>query len=491
LTVADVLQGYKEIPEEDRKKADVFFAQGAKVAGTGNYEYAIEMYLSGLAIDPDAKEAHQALREISMKRKASGGKDLGFIDKMQIKRPGKDDAENMLRAERLLSYDPGNTDNMLRLIKSAHKAGFYDTVLWMGPILQKANGDSGRNEDINKYLVLRDIYVDLKLWKQATDACQRAMNMRPDDMELQRIVKDLGAMDTMKTGNYLEMGSFRDSIKNMSAQRKLIEQDMDIRDMDVIARQIKEAEADYQADPNEAGKLSKLVDALVRSEMAEHEARAAELLQQWYEKTAQFRFRLALGKIRINQLRRQDRAELSRLRQGSKAAQESKDPKAIAEYNDLVEQYKRFQKNRNEQELKEFQLFSENYPTDMTYRYEWGVRLFALERYHDAIAMFQQARSDPKLRVDASTYLGRAFMSCGFGEEAVDTLKTVIDEYELRGDARSKELFYWYGNALELKGEAASALKSYSQLVQWDFNYRDVQARIKRLRAPQPGSAGG
>lgn len=490
--MADVLQGYKEIPEEDRKKADVFFAQGAKVAGTGNYEYAIEMYLQGLAIDPDSKNAHQYLREISMKRKASGGKDLGMFEKMKLKgAKTKDDLEAMLKAERLLCYDPGNTDNMLRLIKSAHKAGFYDTVLWMGPILQKANADSGRGEDANKYLALRDIYVDLKLWKQATEACQRALNMRPDDMELQRIVKDLGAMDTMKTGNYLEMGSFRDSIKDMGAQRKLIEQDMNIHDADVIMRQIKDAEAEYQADPTEAGKLTKLVDALVRSEMMEHENRAIELLQQWYEKTAQFRFRLTMGKIKINQLRRQDRSELSRLRQLSKVAQQSKDPKAIAEYNTAVAQYKQFQKDRNEEELKEFQLFAENYPTDVTYRYESAVRLFALERYQDAIALFQQARNDPKLRVDASTYLGRAFMACGFGEEAVETLKGTIDEYELRGDARSKELFYWYGNAMELKGDAAAALKSYSLLVQWDFNYRDVQARIKRLRGAAPGPAAG
>lgn len=491
--MADVPQGYQDIPEEDRKKADVFFTRGAAVAGTGNYEYAIEMYLQGLAIDPDSKEAHQALREISLKRKASGGKDFGMFEKMKLKSAKtKDDLEAMLKAERLLAYDPGNCENMLALLKAAHKAGFYDTVLWMGPILQKANGDSGRGEDIAKYHALRDIYVDLKLWKQATDAAQRALSMRPDDMELQRIVKDLGAMDTMKKGNYLEGESFRKSIRNMDAQRKLIEQDMDIRDADVIARQIRDAEAEYQADPREAGKLSKLVDALVRSETMENENRAIELLQQWYEKTGQFRFRLTMGKIRINQLRRQERAELSRLRQAGKAAQEAKDPKAAAEYNDLVAQYKQFQKEKNQEELKEFQLFSENYPTDMGYRFEMGVRLFAIDRHDEAIAAFQQARSDPKLRVDASTYLGRAFMACGFSDEAVDTLKVTIDEYEIRGDARSKELFYWYGNALELKGDAPTALKAYSQLVQWDFNYRDIQARIKRLRgAAQPGPTAG
>lgn len=491
--MADGVQGYKQIPIEDRKKADVFFAQGAKVAGTGNYDYAIEMYLQGLNVDPDSKEAHQALREISLKRKASGGKDFGMFEKMKLKgAKTKDDHETMLKFERLLAYDPGNTDNMLGLMKAAHKAGYYDTVLWIGPILQKANGDSGRGEDIAKYHALRDIYVDLKRWKLATDAAQRALNMKPDDMELQRIVKDLGAMDTMDKGGYAEGASFRDSIKNMDAQRKLIEQDMDIRDADVIARQIRDAEAEYNADPNEPGKLSKLVDALVKSESMANENRAIELLQQWYERTSQFRFRLTMGKIKINQLRRQERAERARLRQMAKAAQDSKDPKDVEAYNAAVAEYKQFTAEQNQEELKEFQLFAENYPTDMTFRYEAGIRLFNLNKCDEAIAVLQQARTDPKLRVDASTYLGRAFMACGFNDEAVDTLKGTIDEYELRGDARSKELFYWYGNALEMKGDATTALKSYSQLVQWDFNYRDVQARIKRLRAaaqPQPPSA--
>jgi len=54
---------YRDIPEEDRKKAKVFFDRGKVVAGTGNYEYAIEMLLQGLNVDPEAKDIHQELRE--------------------------------------------------------------------------------------------------------------------------------------------------------------------------------------------------------------------------------------------------------------------------------------------------------------------------------------------------------------------------------------------------------------------------------------------
>src|SRR4051794_15593155 len=116
--VSDIPQGYRDIPEADRRKAKDFFDRGATVAGTGNYEYAIEMFLQGFALDPDAVEAHQTLRDISMKRKASGGKTLGMIESMKLKRSGKDDKLNMLNAEKLLAYDPGNTDHMLSLMNS-------------------------------------------------------------------------------------------------------------------------------------------------------------------------------------------------------------------------------------------------------------------------------------------------------------------------------------------------------------------------------------
>src|SRR5271170_640991 len=97
------------IPDDDRRKAQTFFDRGATVAGTGNFEYAIEMYLQGLGYDPEAVEAHQALRDISLKRKASGGRALGMMEvKFKYSRSTKDDKVNMLNQEKCLSYDPGN-----------------------------------------------------------------------------------------------------------------------------------------------------------------------------------------------------------------------------------------------------------------------------------------------------------------------------------------------------------------------------------------------
>jgi tetratricopeptide (TPR) repeat protein len=468
-SVSDIPQGYRDIPEADRRKAKDFFDRGATVAGTGQYDYAIEMFLQGFALDPDAVEAHQTLRDISLKRKASGGKALGFMEAMKLKRSGKDEKQNMLNAEKLLANDPGNTDHMQTLMNAALEAGFYDTVLWIGPILQKANSESSKPE-FAKFIALKDTYKSLQRWQLATEACQYAVMLRPDDMDLQTELKNLGAQETMSKGKYGEAKSFRESIKDMEGQKKLLERDSDVRTDDVISRQINEAMTEWEAQPDEPGKVMKLVEALVKSERTENENKAIDLLAATYERTRQFRFRLAVGKIKMRQL---DRAERS-MREAI-----TKNPSDDAQ----KAEYKQFIRDKAEEELKEYSLFAENYPTDLSYKYEMGRRLFMLERFSEAIPVFQTARQDPKIRVDAGVFLGRSFLEAGFVDEAVDTIRQLIEEYQLKGDTRSKEMYYWFARALEQQNETQAAIKAYSQVAQWDFNYRDVQTRIKRLRS--------
>jgi len=469
----DLAKQYKAIPKEDQEKAAQFFTRGQTVANTGNFEYAIEMYLQGLAIDPESSEAHQQLRDFSLKRKASGGKALGMFQAMKLK-GGKDEKEALLNAEKLLAYDPGNTNHMVTLLQAALRGGFFDTVLWIGPILLRANKDSGKGESFDKYILLKNAYKMLERYKEATEAAQFAAAMRPDDMDLGKELKDLASWQTMAAGKYGSAKSFRESVRDMDKQHRLMEGDTDVRTADMMSRQIAEAEAEWQAEPNEPGKIGKLVDLLVKLEQPESDQRAIEILEAAFENSRQYRFKFRIGQIRISQLARQER----NLRQA--VAQNPGDESIKREYND-------FAKERAEQELQIYQEAAENYPTDSGLRYNVAVRMFQLGHHNDAIPIFQQARSDPKYRTDASVALGRSFLDAGFVDEAVDTFRELIEGYELKGDAKSVMMTYWYGRALEQKGDVQAALKAYSQVAQWNFNYLDVQARIKRLRsAPSP-----
>jgi tetratricopeptide (TPR) repeat protein len=274
----------------------------------------------------------------------------------------------------------------------------------------------------------------------------------------------------MDQGKYGKAKSFRESVRDMDTQHKLLDQDKDVRSGDLLTRAIREAEAEWQAEPNEPGKLSKYVDALLKTERPEEENKAIEVLEDAYQRTKQFRWRQRVGLIKFGQLKRMDRSMREEIQKNPTNPE-------------LKQRYVEFVKERAETELGELTQWVEAYPTDTRFRFEMAQRLFALGRHDEAIPVFQHVRNDPKFRVEATSFLGRSFLENKFVEEAVETLKASIDEYQLKGDEKSKEMYYWYARALEEQPDIPAALKAYSQVAQWDFNYRDVQGRIKRLRA--------
>ncbi|HEX8342627.1 MAG TPA: hypothetical protein VF624_17120, partial [Tepidisphaeraceae bacterium] len=393
--------------------------------------------------------------------------------KMKL-RYGRDDKANMLLAEKFLAYDPGNTGRMLEMLQHAVKLGAMETVMWVGPLLLKANLDSGKPE-LGKFIALKDAYVGIQQWQHAADAAQRALQMRPDDMNLQNEVKNLGARQTMKAGGYEKGGSFVNSVKNMGDQKRLMTEDTDVRSLDVLQLQIQDARLEFNREPNEPGKINKLVDALVKTEQVEYENEAMTVLEEAFARSKQFRFRARLGQIKMAQMKRMARS----LRED--VAKNPKDADAIKAYKDYV-------REQAEEELKEYTLAAEAYPTDNTLKYEMAKRLITLGQYSDAIPLLQNSVQDPKLRVDASVELGKAFLEADFVDEAVDTLRGMTEAYQITGDAKAKEIWYWFGRSLEKQNSAPEAIKCYSRVTQWDFNYRDVQLRIKALRAKAAGA---
>ncbi|HEX4794113.1 MAG TPA: hypothetical protein VH370_09990 [Humisphaera sp.] len=459
--------GYQAIPEEEQKKAVRFFDYGKNSADTSNFEYAIELYIQGLGVDPENVNAHQALREISLKRKASGGKSMGMMQKMKLKAAKDDNKALMLNAEKLLAYDPGNMDHMLAMFQNAFKAGYYDTAIWIGGVLLKANSENPKPE-YNKFIALKEGYSSFEQWHLAVEACGLAQRMRPEDMDLQKELKDLSARDTMAKGKYGVAKSFRDSIRDTDSQQRLIDEDRDVQTNEFLIRKAREAEVEWQNTPGDLILFSKYIDALRGTESSDYENKAIEELDKMHKQTGQFKWRQKIGEIKMVQLSRVERVM---------RADKERDPA-------LKQEYMAFLREKIMLEMQEFQLIVENYPTDTTARFQMASRMFQLGQFQEVIPVFQQVRNDPKFRVQGSVLLGRAFLDAGYGEEAVETLRAVLDEYPAKGDERSRELYYWYGRGLENHGDIPGAIKMYSQVAQLDFNYRDVQERIKRLRGP-------
>jgi tetratricopeptide (TPR) repeat protein len=472
-------EGARNVSPEDRKRAQVFFDRGRTVFDTGNYEYAIAMYIEGLSWDPENMAAHQTTREIALTRKARGGKPMGMFAKLP-KAAKTDFKRQMLNAETMLSYDPGNTDHMLSVADAAQKASFFAVVRWIGPEMFRAILGlplPKQKAQFNQLTKLKEVFKNSREFKSASEVCELTARLRPQDLDLVQEARQLATEETIKIGKYDQGGGFTGSIRNWDEQQKLMENEKDVVGKDALSAAIIEADRAYRANPGEVALMKKLVNALRKSEQMDNENRAIELLEAKYAETRQYSFRDEVNNIKLLQLTRYERKEREAL---------AKDPTNP----ELRKQYQQFVREKTEEELRIFSERVSAYPTLMEAKYEMGKRLFALARFDETIAIFQEVRNDPKYRVAASVNLGRSFLEAGFTDEAVETLAAIIADYQIKGDEKSKEMTYWYARSQELKGETQLALKSYSQVFQWDAKYRDVQARIKQLRGGggAPGS---
>ena len=464
-----------DYPEELINRAREFFRKGSEVAYTLNYDYAIEIFLDGLSFWPDAlEEGHKPLREIALRRQASGGKKSGFGDSSKYKKnPGKTHKDQMLKAEYLWSKEPAHTNHMTDMLKAALEGNFSDTALWVANMLFAANRQKDK-PSVQTYVLLRDSYIKLEIFPLALQACQQALQLKPNDTELSESMRDLSAQATMQQGKYDEEGDFRNSIRDRETQDKLHGQDQLIRTKQTQYDIIAQAYEQYRADPKVPGKINKLVDALCQTELSDKEDEAVEILEKAYGEFGLFRYKQRGGNIRIKQLNRQLRDLEDQVKKDNT--------------NELLkQQIQVVSRQVMEAELEHYKLCSENYPTDMGIKFEYGKRLMRVRRYDDGIPCFQEARNDPRFRIQALNYIGRCFFYKQWYADAIETFQQALEIVEGSEGSVAKELRYNLGRAYEADGQTEEALKCFRKVAQIDFNYLNVKDRIDALRQKERG----
>ena len=119
--------------------SEQFFQRARAMAAEGLHEYALDLFLDGLRDDPGNIDAHRALRDAALRRKAAGGAGLSTLAKMKLRKPGADPVEDMLNTEKLLAYDPMNRDWIAAAIRHADAAGLAATKQWFFEVYSEAS----------------------------------------------------------------------------------------------------------------------------------------------------------------------------------------------------------------------------------------------------------------------------------------------------------------------------------------------------------------
>ena len=453
------------------EKARAFFERAEEVASTNNFDYAIELYLDGLRLLPDALEdGHAPLRQLSLIRQGQGGKKPSMVERMK-RLKGKSPLEKMLNAEYLMAKDPDHLPYAESVLAAAVEGGYLRAAEWIAHIIFTATKASDKSDKVrfDRFILLRDSYKGMQMFTNAVTACQCAAQICPKDAVLQDELRDLSAAMTMKKGKYGTAESFRDSIKDRDAQDKLQSQDNVVRSVDVKKEAVENARKKIRDGRETVTNILELAEALFAVETNETDEEAFRFLNNSYDKSKDFTFLKRLGEFRIKKLKH---PILQLTKQLQKAPRDES----------LRKQLQQLQHQLDEVELDHFKKCEENYPTELRFKYEYGRTLIKAQQFDQAIPMFQESRKDPRLKVISMDKMGLCFLLKGWEDDAIDIFQQALENCVSKDTPTAKDIRYNLARAYDSSGKPDEALELYRKLAQTDFSYKDVGQRIDFLR---------
>ncbi len=468
--------------KRDLRKAATFFRHAATVSEARNYDYAIDLFINGLRHDPDNMNMHESLREVALRRKVAGGKPAGMREKINL--GAKDKIDKFLHAEKLWAKEPLSYTRAIAAMEKAIEAdddqedfNLGEVAGWIGVLIFDKNEiDKQLNKD--DFIKLRDLFSLVGMWDKARDACARAIDLAPDDLNLAGELKDLEAEVTMAASYGAEKPEeldFRKNIKDSEKQHALDQEDQLTKSDQAILEIIQRKRADFEQNPDDLPAREALVKALLQKHSSDTENEAIALLQQAHERTQNYRYKMEIADVQMRQMER-------KLRKLQALAKQRPDEA-------VKKQLKEFYRQKLKFELSQYVERAKQYPTENRWRYEIGKCFFAAKQYEQAVEHFQRAVSDPKFRVNAANFLGQCYLQQEWFDEAIDTLKSGLEALRDPNDRGVLDMKYHLMDALfrsarneKNADRAKEASKVASEILQTDINFRDIKTKVNEIR---------
>ncbi|MCD6131431.1 MAG: tetratricopeptide repeat protein [Candidatus Hydrothermae bacterium] len=133
------------------------------------------------------------------------------------------------------------------------------------------------------------------------------------------------------------------------------------------------------------------------------------------------------------------------------------------------------------EEIKDELVKDGDFPYEEEKPLELGIEYLEMGFKEAAIKELQRALDDPRTRLKAMEYLGRALLEMGEFDFAEKILRKGIEE----GGYDEKEylgIFYYLAQALEFKGMEKEALEYYENIYLLDAGFKNVKEKIRKLR---------
>ena len=470
-----------EVSPEVLQRAESCFVGADEAARRNNYDYAIALYLEGLRYSPDdVARGHKPLYEAAVRMKAAG-KTKGWAAKTArmkaniLQMAGKK-KDAFFQMERAMAGAPENHLELAQLAQMANSLDLAKTAVFFADQTMETAKRGGKLTE-SLCVQMANIYDTRGLFKEAMITLQEAE--RRDKSESGRHSKRIRDMAARKTiGDGLEdADTFHERIRDSDYAKESARQRV-ITAEDELAMRADEMAKDLEQHPDDVGMVVAVGDMYAR---AMHDEDALKYYRRARAATggADYRVKVKMDDLKIRKFRQDLRAVEEQLRATPD------DTAARQKHEELLDR-------RNQFELEVFAERAAEYPTDMSVRYELGLRQYRSDQADPAITSFQMSTRDPKHKILSLNMLGKCFFQKKLHQEAAAQFQAAISAHEIEGDAMWKELRYNLGLTFEAMRRTEQATECYSQIVMSDYNYRDAAQRLQELRSSleAPGAAG-
>jgi len=454
-------------PQQIKIAADCW-RKGNEAIPKENWDFAIAMYTTSVKLVPDNLNYRQNLRfteykkyDMNMKGAAMASMKLmgprGRIKKCRMSKDWKGVAE---AAEDGLAVNPWDPQLGADLGDALKELGYQEVAKFAYEESLKVDPN---NIAVNRNLAL--LYEERSEYAEAIKCWQRILKVEPTNGEARSKITALAARTVMDRGGYEGAESTRNVMADHEIARRLgTGKTADGPGMSVEA----DLQRAIRKDPANKDNYTKLADYYKREGKLED---AEEQLQKALDVSG--------NDISIREMLEDVQLELMQRTIGITKEQARNAPTDA----DLK---KRSAELANELTKRKMEIFAgrvDRYPNDMRMKFELGVQYMTVRKWQLAIPLFQQARSDPRLKGESLIRLGKCFGYDGKAPLAIRQFEAAMPEikFDDKPDVY-KDLYFTAGRLYEEMKNPKAAEEAYQKVLEVDYNYKDTVARLNKLQ---------
>jgi tetratricopeptide (TPR) repeat protein len=433
-----------------------------------NFDYAIDLYNQALTIDPLNLRFRQELRVAQRRKYGNEPSKVGMlagarVQPIRMRARSERGKGHFVRAlelcEEAFRINPWDVGTSRDASEAAEGFGQKALALWLlEAVFPQGQGDA----DYLRHLA--HVYELSEQFGKAINCWERITKIHPADEHARRQVRALSASATIARSG-LHAAVQASSEAPAEAAAALASSDLDelkVKTETPEQRWLRE----IQEDPDHARPYLELAD-LYRGTNRLDEAERV-LAQGRKARPEDELLREAHADVQLARIRRK-MDELSR--------QLRLDPDNA----EIRSKLGKLAEKRDAYELNELRHRIKLRPTDASLRLELGKALVRQGQHDAAIAEFQQARSDPDLKVEALHLSGQAFEAKGLPKLAERSYQDALKLVGPEDQALFLALHYRLGRVAESQGDRTGAEEHYNEVAASDYTYLDVAERLRAL----------